>query len=72
MAYQYVREPLLTDEYDQLSNACQTPLEKMTVWTLGEPASLSARHFRASGVFAVRCWRLTSPGRSLRGQRSMT
>lgn len=36
MAYQYVREPLLGEEYDQLCNACSTPLEKMCVWTLGD------------------------------------
>ena len=36
MAYQYVREPLLPDEYDELSNACKDPLEKMAVWTLGD------------------------------------
>lgn len=36
MAYQYVREPLLGEEYDQLCNACKTPLEKMVVWTLGD------------------------------------
>ncbi|MCG3132809.1 MAG: Tyrosine recombinase XerC [Phycisphaerae bacterium] len=36
MAYQYVREPLLGEEYDQLCNACESPLEKMCVWTLGD------------------------------------
>lgn len=36
MAYQFVREPLLGDEYDRLCNACATPLERMCVWTLGD------------------------------------
>ncbi|MEO6807521.1 MAG: tyrosine-type recombinase/integrase [Isosphaeraceae bacterium] len=34
MAYQYVREPLRAEEVDQLVNACETPLEKLVVWTL--------------------------------------
>jgi integrase/recombinase XerD len=34
MAYQYVREPLTSEESDELSHACQTPQEKMIIWTL--------------------------------------
>src|SRR5208337_4204769 len=34
MPYQYVREPLMTDEFDRLSNACVTPTERLVVWTL--------------------------------------
>src|SRR5215471_6153336 len=34
MAYQYVREPLTAEEADRLANACQTPEEKLVVWTL--------------------------------------
>jgi len=34
MAYQYKREPLTTDEATKLANACETPLEKLVVWTL--------------------------------------
>jgi hypothetical protein len=34
MPYQYVREPLTTDESDRLSNACETPTERLLVWTL--------------------------------------
>lgn len=34
MAYQYVREPLKSDEADRLSNACKTPKEKLVIWTL--------------------------------------
>jgi integrase/recombinase XerD len=34
MPYQYVREPLTADEADRLSNACDTPTEKLVVWTL--------------------------------------
>src|SRR3954466_941112 len=34
MAYQYVREPLTADESDRLSNACETPTERLVVWTL--------------------------------------
>lgn len=34
MVYQYVREPLRNEEADQLCQACQTPQEKLIVWTL--------------------------------------
>lgn len=34
MAYQYVREPLTTEEADQLANACQTTDQELAVWTL--------------------------------------
>lgn len=34
MAYQYVREPLRNEEADALAHACETPLEKLIVWTL--------------------------------------
>ncbi len=34
MAYQYKREPLTADEANRLSNACDTPEEKIVVWTL--------------------------------------
>ena len=34
MAYQYVREPLTADEADRLANACETPTERLVVWTL--------------------------------------
>ena len=34
MPYQYVREPLTADEADRLSNACETPTERLVVWTL--------------------------------------
>jgi integrase/recombinase XerD len=34
MPYQYVREPLTADESDCLSNACETPTERLVVWTL--------------------------------------
>jgi integrase/recombinase XerD len=34
MPYQYVREPLIADESDRLSNACETPTERLVVWTL--------------------------------------
>ena len=34
MPYQYVREPLTTDECDRLSNACETPTDWLVVWTL--------------------------------------
>ena len=34
MPYQYVREPLIADESDHLSNACETPTEGLVVWTL--------------------------------------
>ena len=32
--YQYVREPLTADEADRLANACETPTERLVVWTL--------------------------------------
>lgn len=34
MPYQYVREPLKTEEADRLAQACQTVEEKLLVWTL--------------------------------------
>ena len=34
MRYQYVREPLTADESDRLSNACETTIERLIVWTL--------------------------------------
>src|SRR5271166_3014041 len=34
MPYQYVREPLTAEESDCLSNACETPTERLVVWTL--------------------------------------
>ena len=34
MPYQYVREPLTAEEADRLANACETPTEKLVVWTL--------------------------------------
>jgi len=34
MPYQYVREPLRAEEADALANACQTPKERLLVWTL--------------------------------------
>ena len=34
MPYQYVREPLTADESDRQSNACETPTERLVVWTL--------------------------------------
>src|SRR5271157_892571 len=34
MPYQYVREPLIAQESDRLSSACETPTERLVVWTL--------------------------------------
>lgn len=34
MPYQFVREPLLSEEADRLSNACESAREKLIVWTL--------------------------------------
>ncbi len=34
MPYQYVREPLNTEEADLLANACQETNEKLIIWTL--------------------------------------
>ena len=34
MPYQYVREPLTAEEADRLAGACDTPTEKLVVWTL--------------------------------------
>jgi integrase/recombinase XerD len=34
MAYNFVREPLLAEEADRLSNACETTQDKLIVWTL--------------------------------------
>jgi integrase/recombinase XerD len=51
MPYQYVREPLTAEEADRLANACDTPTEKLIVWTLldtgprvGELCDLTARN----------------------------
>ena len=40
MPYQYVREPLTAEEPDRLSNACETPTERLIVWTLLDPTGL--------------------------------
>ena len=34
MVYQYVREPLRSEEADRLCQACETVQEKLIVWTL--------------------------------------
>jgi integrase/recombinase XerD len=34
MPYQYVREPLTADESDRLSNTCETPTDRLVIWTL--------------------------------------
>ena len=34
VAYQYVREPLTVAEADRLANACETPTERLIIWTL--------------------------------------
>jgi len=34
MPYQHVREPLTAEESERLSNACETPSERLVVWTL--------------------------------------
>ena len=34
MPYQYVRDPLTAEESDRLSNACETPTERLVAWTL--------------------------------------
>ncbi len=34
MRYQYKREPLTMEEANRLANACQSPIEKMVVWSL--------------------------------------
>jgi integrase/recombinase XerD len=34
MGYNFVREPLRAEDADRMSNACQTPEEKLVVWTL--------------------------------------
>ena len=50
-AYQYVREPLRAEEADRLSHACETPEEKLIIWTLldtglrvSELCSLTPQH----------------------------
>jgi integrase/recombinase XerD len=32
--YQFVREPLTNEEADRLADACETPTERLVVWTL--------------------------------------
>ena len=34
MAYQFVREPLRTEEADNICQACETVQEKLSIWTL--------------------------------------
>lgn len=53
MAYQYVREPLQTQEVDDLANACETTLEKLVIWPLldcglrvSELCSLTPQHIQ--------------------------
>ncbi|RDI37976.1 site-specific integrase [Aquicella lusitana] len=51
MAYQYVREPLRSEEADQLCQTCETLQEKLIIWTLldtglrvSELCSLTPQH----------------------------
>ena len=51
VAYQYVRQPLRAEEADALSHACETPEEKLIIWTLldtglrvAELCSLTPQH----------------------------
>jgi integrase/recombinase XerD len=51
MAYQYVRQPLRTEEADALSHACETTEEQLIIWTLldtglrvSELCSLTPQH----------------------------
>ena len=34
MPYQFIREPLTSEEAEQLANACETTTERLIVWTL--------------------------------------
>jgi integrase/recombinase XerD len=34
MVYQFVREPLRAEEADALCHACESPEEKLIIWTL--------------------------------------
>lgn len=34
MAYQFVREPLTSEETDTLCSSCEKPIEKLVIWTL--------------------------------------
>ena len=34
MPYLFVWEPLTVEEADRLANACQTPTERLVVWTV--------------------------------------
>ena len=34
MTYQYKREPLTQDEASQIANSCESPWERLIVWTL--------------------------------------
>jgi hypothetical protein len=51
MSYQNVREPLTAEESDRLSNACETPTERLVVWPLHDTDDVipwnSCRHFSA-------------------------
>jgi integrase/recombinase XerD len=51
MPSQFVREPLTAEEADLLANACETPTERLVVWTLldtglrvGELCDLTAKN----------------------------
>ena len=53
MAYQYIREPLRTEEADRLCQACETFQEKLIIWILldtglriSELCSLTPKHIQ--------------------------
>ena len=65
MAYQYVREPLISDDADSLVNACETVREKLIVWPMvdcglrvSELCSLTPKNIQ----WQQRCLRIKGKG----------
>lgn len=65
MAYQYVREPLIQEDADRLSNSCETIHEKLIIWPLldcglrvSELCGLTPKHIQ----WQQRCLRIKGKG----------
>jgi integrase/recombinase XerD len=75
MPYKYKREALTADEVTRLVNACQSPLEKIIVWTLldtglrvSELSGLTREHIDFQRGEIVIPGTPAAPGENLRGR----